>query len=448
MRGGSPSGAARARSFARACGIVVALLLAALPAWAAETVSLQAVLAAALPRDPQVINARAQSEIARAQHRQLRSRFWPSAGLSASYGRGTDIDPPVQVDRTTSRSEAFLRWNLFNGGADHVQLSAQQLELDAAEADLRRATDEACDRIGQAYFELQRQQQLAGHAGRRLGEVEALVRRVDRQAVLGKGSEADAQLAAASLIDARLALEGVQSDLAAAQARLRVLIGGVGGDAGRDPLQAALEPAPPAAEAPLDDWRALAQARNGQWLAAATRAEAARARIGAVAPEYLPRIDLDLRKRLSDRTTPATTSAQQRGWSVSLTYEVPLGGAAGAKRDESRARAEAAEAELQRVADTVRTELGTAREQALQAAAAVPQLARQREHLEAVVHASELQYDAGRRSLMQLIEQRDRRFGVEQREADNAWRLALAHLRLQMLSGGLAQVLGVAPLQP
>lgn len=425
--------------------VLLAVLSIAWVAAAAEPVplGLHDVLAAALARDPQVTNARAQSQIARAQHRQLRSRFWPSAGVSASYGRSTDVDPPTQVDRTTSRSEAFLRWNLFNGFADHTQLTAQQLELDAAEADLRRALDEACDRVGQAYFELLRQQQLAGHAGRRLVEVQALVGRVARQAELGKGSDADAQLAAASLIDARLALEAVQSDLAAAQVQVGVLMGSAAA------LQVLPEPLPlpPAlAEASLDDWRALAQARNGQWLAAATRAEAARARIGPVPSDYLPRIDLDLRKRLSDRTAPATTSAQQRGWSVSLTYEVPLGGAPAARRDESRARAEAAEAELQRVADTVQAELGASRQQALQAAAAAPQLARQREHLDAVVRASELQYDAGRRSLMQLIEQRDRRFGVQQREVDNTWRQALAHLRLQLLGGGLAQALGVLPL--
>ena len=64
----------------------------------------------------------------------------------------------------------------------------------------------------------------------------------------------------------------------------------------------------------------------------------------------------------------------------------------------------------------VRGELGVVRQQALQNAQALPALDRQREHLEAAVRASDLQYQAGRRSLLQLIDQRDRRFAAEQRQ--------------------------------
>lgn len=416
---------------------------------AGPQLGLREALAQALAHDPQVAGARALVATADAQGRQARSRLWPTAGLSANYGRGKDMDAARDLDRTTDRSEAFLRWNLFNGLEDSRAIDAQQLAQIGAQAELLRALDEACERVASAYFELLRQQQLAVHAEQRLAEVEALVRRVERQTELGKGAQADAQLAAASRIDARLALDTVQSSQRAAQVQLQVLLGAPVGHALR--VQDAAPP-PADIQQTLDAWQAQAQQQNGQWLAAAARMAEAQARISTVAPEYLPRVDLDLRRRLYDRTEPAATTAQRRGWSVGLTYEVPLGGAPGARRDEARARADAAEAELRRVRDTVQADLGVARQQALQADRAAPQLTRQRDHWEAVVRASELQYDAGRRSLMQLVDQHDRRFAVQQRDVDNAWQRAIAHLRLRRLGGDLAEWFGVAgeaaPAQP
>ena len=53
------------------------------------------------------------------------------------------------------------------------------------------------------------------------------------------------------------------------------------------------------------------------------------------------------------------------------------------------------------------------RQQALQSVEALPAIARQREHLEAVVRASELQYQAGRRSLLHKLLDLGGFFGVD-----------------------------------
>ncbi|MFN6993345.1 MAG: TolC family protein, partial [Aquincola tertiaricarbonis] len=145
---------------------------------------------------------------------------------------------------------------------------------------------------------------------------------------------------------------------------------------------------------------------------------------------------------------PPVSSRTRRSGPLSLTYEVPLGGAATARRDDNVARAEAAEAEAWRSLQALRGELAVVRQQALQAADALPALERQRGHLEAVVQASELQYQAGRRSLLQLIDQRDRRFNAEQRAADTRLRLTQAQLRLGVLTGSLAAQWGLATADP
>lgn len=403
-----------------------------------------AALQQALTLDGALRVARGNLDALRAQQAQLRSRLFPSAGFSATQGRSSDEELGAPVSRRVQRSEGFLRWNLYNGGADQLALQAITRDVAAAEAELRQALEEACERLAKAYVELGRQQAQRVHAERRLQAVGELVQRVDRQVAAGKAADADGRLAQASLIDARLALDGVQADLASARAQLAVL---TGVDAAG--LEVARWQAPRVADPalPLDEWWSRALAGHPQVAALAARRDAAQARVPQVAPEYLPRLDLELRKTLSDRTAPQNSSVERRAWSLGLSYEVPLGGAAGARRDEARARAQAADGDWFRGLQSVRGELAAVREQALQFGAALPGLERQHEQLALVVRASDLQYQAGRRGLQQLIDQQDRLYGSAQRGVDTEARLALATLRLAALTGSLASALGVAAVE-
>jgi hypothetical protein len=62
---------------------------------------------------------------------------------------------------------------------------------------------------------------------------------------------------------------------------------------------------------------------------------------------------------------------------------------------------------------------------------------------EQLVRAGELQFDAGRRSLQQLITLRDSRWGVEQRLADQTHRLLGDRMRQLALTGRLLPALGL-----
>ena len=401
----------------------------------------------ALARDGDLQSARATVRAAQAQVDQIRSRFFPSAGVQQEQGRRVTREAGALVDRHARSTEGFVRWNLYNGGSDRTQLDAAQLELQAAEADARQALEDACERVAKAYIELQRQQALLKAAMYRHAELADLAERVARQVSAGKSPASDGDLAQSSLIDAELSVANSQADLAAAHAQLGVLTGQAGAllaeetPPGTNPW--AGTPGLPA-DAPLEDWWTLALRTHAGTQAAAARREAAKARVPLIAPEYLPRADLMLRKGLSDRTAPVESTQDRRSWTVTLSYEVPLGGGGTARREEARARAEAAESLAWRSEQSVRGELGVVRQQALQNAQALPALARQREQLSAVVRASDLQYQAGRRSLLQLIDQRDRRFNADQREVEAAWRLRQAWLRMAVLTGSLAPALGVA----
>jgi len=59
------------------------------------------------------------------------------------------------------------------------------------------------------------------------------------------------------------------------------------------------------------------------------------------------------------------------------------------------------------------------------------------------VRAGELQFDAGRRSLQQLIQLRDSRQAIAQRHADQVHRLLAARMRQAALTGNLLPALGL-----
>ena len=401
------------------------------------------VLAMVLSQDPQVRGAREALNVSLAALKQTRSRLFPTAGVTTDFGRARETSQGTPFDQRTNRTEAFLRWNLFNGFNDTNQITATAHERLASVADLQRTLDDVCQRTVEAYFDWLRLQQQLDWAEQRVVEVAVLSDRVQRQFAGGKVSEGDAQLAASALIDAQFARDSLVAERDTARNKVETLAGAPLGlpQPWAMPAEAALQ-----ARVDLSIDEALAKARqgNGQWRAAQERAEAARIRIGRVAPDYLPKLELDLRRRMNDKADPQLNPTTDRAWSLQLSYAIPLGGEIGARREELQARAQGALADVDRVEQSVRGELAAARFRGLQAQAAQEPVARQVRYLQEVVRTSEIQFEAGRRSLLQLIQLRDQRFVAEQRSADNAYRVLNAQSQWLATSGTLATTLGVA----
>ena len=280
---------------------------------------------------------------------------------------------------------------------------------------------------------LLRVQELLPKSQGRLASVRRLVEQVQRQAEAGKASEADVQQAQASLLDAQISHEQLVSDLDSARQRLAVL---VGGDA-RPVLPVVL---------PADLLRAAASPdlapSPAQVAAANERAAAARVRVRPVASLLAPRVDFEYRQRLSDRTSPQVTTQQRDGWQVTARWDFPVLGENQARRAEGERRAEAVEAEAERVLLSVQTERATLPARLATAQRAVAQLDRQIEQYQGLLRAGELQYEAGRRSLSQLVQLHESLFNAEQRRAEQAARVLATQLRQLSLGGSLLPALG------
>ena len=130
-------------------------------------------------------------------------------------------------------------------------------------------------------------------------------------------------------------------------------------------------------------------------------------------------------------------------WLLVARWDIPVLGEAAARRNETERRAEAAEAEAERVARGVVAELQSLGPRILNADRALAQLDRQIAQYDLLVRAGELQFEAGRRSVAQLIGLRESRYSTEQRRAEQAQRRLAAQLRQLALSGGLLPALGL-----
>ncbi|MGK5028891.1 TolC family protein [Janthinobacterium sp. MDT1-19] len=394
---------------------------------------LPALLARAVPRDPQLIAAQAALATTEARYKQARSRLFPNAALQARRGRSNDLDGTLDVERRTHEVEASLRWNVYNGGADRAELDAADREMAGAAFDVQRARAESAEKLAEAYFDMQRLERSLLQSQERLRDVTQLVKQVARQAELGKSSEVDRELAQSSQLDAELVHDGLLTDRLAAQIKLEAL---------------AFEPVAQFADftfAPLPA-QALANADmlQAQLRAARERAAAAQLRVRSVAATLAPKIDLDVRHLLNNKTTPPPSTIQQRGWSVGVSWEFPLGGGSLAQRDESISRAQAAEADVARAEQGTRADLASMLPRIASAQRTLALLDEQEKKMAFVVRGGSIQYEAGRRNLQQIIQTRDSYFTIQQRRIDQLHRLTLAQMRQYALAGQLLQVFGLA----
>ncbi|MFM2404753.1 MAG: hypothetical protein RL223_2633 [Pseudomonadota bacterium] len=402
---------------------------AAAPLWQPrpDALALAEVLGRALADDPGVRGAGLLREAADARRKAAGARYAPTLGVNVLRGQARDEESGTDVARRNQRIDASLRLNVYNAGNDARELEASRREVGAADADVRRSREEGAERIAEAYLDLLRLEQLTPHALRRLDDVQRLVALVGRQNTLGKASDIDLQQARASQVDAEIALDQLEAERAGARQKLMRLTGfDVPG------VQPTLLPPPAGGD--------IAQP-TGQIAAAQARAEAAQARVPSAASLLAPRVDLELRQRLSDRTTPAPTTIEQHAWALTARWDVSLGGESLYRRDESRLRAEAAQAEAERLQRVNRAELEALVPRLEQSERAVARLRLQVQQYGGLVRAGELQFEAGRRSLSQLIGLQDGLYAIQQRLAEQTYRWQQAQLRRLALTGQLLPTL-------
>lgn len=345
--------------------------------------------------------------------RQARSNLYPRVGIDAALAEGQDAQFDVPLDRSTRRSDLFLRWNLFRGQADRHTIRMMEQETQAAEADLGDVNETVALQVTAAYMEVWRLRQRLALSEAYVAESQRLGEDVGKRARAGKLPPSDVAQTRMGLAEAKLQLAQLRGQLDGAEANYRLLTGDKAGELADPRLDVAVP------ETGLDDLMEQVLLENRRVRASQARAMARAEEVSVASGALYPSLDLELRKRLMTEIEPAPSTETRSYSQLILNYEVPLGGANQSRKREAVARKEAAQAAVDSALLQARANLGQLWASWREAVRIAPELVERAEASEQVVAAYDLQFSAGRRSLQDLISVRGERQRARAEVIDN-----------------------------
>lgn len=191
-----------------------------LPAVEGEDLPIDALLAEALPRRPDVAALEAQRRSQEATLGSARGGYWPTLGLAAG---ASDVGAPATGPGMTWNwsAGATLTWNLFQGGLTQAQVRESAASLTGLEAQLSTLRQQVRLELEQTRLAVRAARAALGAAGEALVNARERLRLAEGRYQTGAGSIIE-------LSDAQVALtsagaQRVQADYALASARAQLL---------------------------------------------------------------------------------------------------------------------------------------------------------------------------------------------------------------------------------
>jgi len=407
---------------------LLALLLLALPAQAEP---LPVAIRQALAQHPEVRTSQAMRNAMDERLAQVRSNYYPSVGVDVLAQDARDLDLGVARDRSTRRADAFLRWNLFRGLADSHSERMSEHELLAADADLDASREQVALQVSQTYLEVLRLRRHIELDEAYLAELRQLDEDVGRRVAAGRMAQADREHTRSGLIQALANQSRLRGQLRGAEMRYRLLVGETPGGLSEPVLDDS------AASQDLEALLADALSRNDRLRATSQRAAARGKEVGIAKAALYPRLDLELRRRLYTDIEPVPQTQTEHTTQLVLNYQMPLGGASFSRMREAIQRKEAAQAAMDAEVLNVRSDIAQRWTAWQEARAITPQLVERVAASDRVVQAYDLQFNAGRRSVGDLISARTERYGARVDLLENRVRQLALNAEMLALLGQL-----------
>lgn len=422
-------------------------LLAALgtPAMAV-TDTLPDVVERVLLQQPSVRSAQALLNAASSQVTQVRSDFLPTAGVSYRNSKSRDETQGVPFDRTIRRSDAVLRWNLFNGGADFNRLRALKLGRDAAETDLDEVLERVAAEITENYADVVRLRQTITSLEGTIARQERLKNLVADRVKAGRIPAAELDLTQGRLIQSHTLLGQLRTQLVTAEYRYRLLTG--------TPPDQLVQPAiaPSAQDTGASELIERLHERNPRLRAALQRVSARQAEIGIARGGYLPSVDLEISKRLNNNTNPIPVTDSDHGNLLRINLDIPLGGKTIARHNEAIERYEAAQADADQLSQDISREITDLYGQLEEMAKIGASLEQRVLSAQRVSSAYEMHFEAGRRSLNDVSIAQSELFEAQRSLIENRARQTVLKAQLLSMAGELRGALRTryrpAPIAP
>ncbi|QSQ23537.1 TolC family protein [Pyxidicoccus parkwayensis] len=374
-----PAFARKGRCAGRAVALAVVVLLHTADVTAAtppqpRVITLDAALDAAKKLQPQLRQARAATEGARAAAAEARAPLLPQAMLSLTYERTTanffsrpGTLPPGTTGAGTRAAGSWKTFNYFNGGATLNQLlwdfgqttgryRAAKVQTEAQVESERAVTRQVTLSVRSAYFTASTNKALVGVAEETLRNLESHLTQTQAFVSVGTAPEIDLAQARADVANGQAMLVSARNNYLLAKAQLNQAVGWT---AGLD-YEVADTPAAPVEgeDAPLEQLETEALQARPELAALQRQVEAQRLTVGALKGAFGPTL------AGSVSATSGGTTLSALGWNVaaglSLDWPIFQGGLTRAQVRQ----AEATEAQLSAELDTQRLQVRAELEQA------------------------------------------------------------------------------------
>lgn len=421
-----PLPARRLAAALAACGLLGTPALAA---------PLPVVVDKVLLQQPSVRSAQALLRAADAQITQVRSDFLPSLGLSYRNSDARDETQGRPVDRNVRRSDASLRWNVFNGAADTHRLRSAGFTRDAADADLDSVLEQVAFEITEAYADVVRLRQTMDSLQATIARQERVEANVAQRVDAGRISSAELDLMHVRLIQSRTLLGQLRAQLGTAEYRYRLLTG----EAPNDLITPGIRPAK--GDADIDALVERIHERNPRLRAALQRSSARKADIGVARGSFFPAVDLSLNKRLDNSTIPVPVSDTDRAAQVQVSIDIPLGGKNLGRHTEAIERHQAAQADADDLLMKVSREITDLYRQLAETREIAPLTEQRVIAAQRVAAAYELHFEAGRRSLNDVSIAQEDLFNAQRALIENHAQQTTLQAQLLSLAGELRETL-------
>ncbi len=423
--------------YARLASQLAALGLG-LAAGIAHADPLPAVVDKVLLQQPSVRSAQALLRAAEAQIVQVRSDFLPSLGLSYRNSDSRDETLGTPIDRNVRRTDATLRWNVFNGATDTNRLRAAGFSRDAADADLDNVLEQVAYEITENYSDVVRLRQLIASLQATIASQERVEANVTHRVDAGRIASSELDLMRVRLIQNRTLLGQLRAQLGTAEYRFRLLTSQVP----EALTQPSILPAPALEGAdPVDALVERIHERNPRLRAALQRTAARQADVGAARGLFFPTVDLSYSKRLDNTTIPVPTADTQRAAQLGVNLDIPLGGKNIGRHTEAVERHQAAQADADDLMLKVSKDITDLYRQYTEARGIAPQLEQRVAAAQRVAGAYELHFDAGRRSLNDLSIAQSDLFDAQRNLIENRAQQTTLQAQLLGLAGELREAL-------
>ena len=399
--------------------------------------SLSAAVQQVIDSHPNVRSSAALLEASAERVRQAKSNFYPTIGLQAASNEAQDSQLGTRLKRSTRNADAFLRWNLFRGLADYHSVRMAKRDNEAASEDLADAHERVALQVAASYLDVLRLRRRLAVAEAYVEQTARLVGDVGKLVAAGKTAPSDIDQVDVGHIEGQWEVAQLRGELAGAEQGYRLLTGALPGELSEPGLEIAMD------AVSQDDLLTQVLATNPRILASQARAAARTEEVGAAGGALFPRLDLELRKRLLSDIKPDPVIESRESAQVSLNYEMPLGGSSFSAKREAQARMSAAFADRDQAvleAQTSSTQLWNVWREARQIAST---LARRAQASDNVVSAYDQQFNAGRRSLQDLIAIRDEHRRTRADVIDNGNAQGLGAAQILALMGRLRESLHV-----